>query len=74
MNEAAMQVQMEELQAYHNKLEEQARTRQFLGQVNEQLKYFQDLEREEKRQAELKVIFKKQFQCSIYFRSSICFN
>lgn len=57
MNEAAMQVQMEELQAYHNKLEEQARTRQFLGQVNEQLKYFQDLEREEKRQAELKVIF-----------------
>ncbi|XP_034243067.1 cilia- and flagella-associated protein 45-like isoform X2 [Thrips palmi] len=55
MNEAAMQVQMEELQAYHNKLEEQAKTRQFLGQVNEQLKYFQDLEREEKRQAELKV-------------------
>lgn len=57
MNEAAMQVQMEELQAYRNKLEEQARTRQFLGQVNEQLKYFQDLEREEKRQAELKVTF-----------------
>ncbi|KAJ1526643.1 hypothetical protein ONE63_008228 [Megalurothrips usitatus] len=55
MNEAAMQVQLEELQAYRNKLEEQARTRQYLSQVNEQLKYFQDLEREEKRQAELKV-------------------
>lgn len=55
MNEAAMQVQLEELQAYRNKLEEQARTRQYLAQVNEQLQYFQDLEREEKRQAELKV-------------------
>ncbi|KAE8739673.1 hypothetical protein FOCC_FOCC014831 [Frankliniella occidentalis] len=55
MNEAAMQVQLDELQAYRNKLEEQARTRQYLSQVNEQLKYFQDLEREEKRQAELKV-------------------
>ncbi len=55
MNEAAMQVQLEELQAYRNKIEEQARTRQYLSQVNEQLKYFQDLEREEKRQAELKV-------------------
>ena len=55
MNEAAMQVQLEELQSFHNKQQEQAKTRQYLAEVNEQLKYFQDLEREEKRQAELKV-------------------
>ena len=55
MDEAAFQVQLDELHEHQRKLEKQAQTREFLSEINKQLKYFQDLEREERRQADLKV-------------------
>ncbi|XP_039287786.1 cilia- and flagella-associated protein 45 [Nilaparvata lugens] len=54
-NEAAMQVQLDELQAAKEKQVERERLRQEMNAVNEQLKRLAAIEREENRLADLKV-------------------
>lgn len=54
-NEAAMQVQLDELKALKQKMAEQAEQREEMNKINHQLHHFACLEKEESRLADLKV-------------------
>lgn len=54
-NEAAMQVQLDELKALQQKMAEQAHQREEMNKINQQLHHFACLEKEESRLADLKV-------------------
>ncbi|XP_075210532.1 cilia- and flagella-associated protein 45-like [Lycorma delicatula] len=54
-NEAAMQIQLDELNAFKEKQKEQARLRHEMNLINEQLRQIAATEREENRLADLKV-------------------
>uniref|UniRef100_A0A1B6I1U4 Cilia- and flagella-associated protein 45 n=1 Tax=Homalodisca liturata TaxID=320908 RepID=A0A1B6I1U4_9HEMI len=54
-NEAAMQVQLDELKSMKQKMAEQAQQREEMNKINQQLHHFACLEKEENRLADLKV-------------------
>lgn len=55
-NEAAMQVQLDELKVLREKLAAQARQREEMNKINQQLHHYACLEKEEGRLADLKVV------------------